>query len=111
MSNGLLKAVSLLRKMAEKNSLPIDKVAGVLEMEWEDIKSEQAERRSSPEEKEAMSKIEELFGDRPDDLAELSPKEIAQKIGVRPNQGNRSRIRHHVKRLLELTYQKKAAAE
>ena len=70
---------------------------------------QEAERRSSPAEKEIIeTKMQELFNDDPTHFDEISPKEIAKEIGVRVNQGNRSRIRHKVKQLL-LTHQKPTA--
>jgi transposase len=108
MSDGLLKAVDLLTRMAETTALTMDKVASVLRLEWSDNAAQQAERRSSPAEKDIIeTRMQELFNDNPAHFDEVSPKEIAKEIGVRVNQGNRSRIRHKVKQL-QLTYQKAA---
>jgi hypothetical protein len=104
MSNGLRSALNLLQRMSAEAEVPMDKIAKVLALEWNQQAEEQAQRRSSPEEKDVIeTKLQELFDNNPRCFDEHSPKEIAKNIGVRVNQGNRSRIRHKVKQLL-LTY-------
>jgi len=101
----MIRALNLIEKMAVSTETSMDKVAKILRLQFSNEAEEAAERRSSPAEKDIIeAKVQELFGKNPDYFNEVTPKEIAREIGVRVNQGNRSRIRHKVKQLL-LTHQ------
>jgi hypothetical protein len=102
----------MLKKMAAESKTSMDTVASILGLEWDHVAAEQAERRSSPEEKNIIeTRMQELFDGDPAHFDDVSPQEIAKEIGVRVNQGNRSRIRYKVKQLLLTHHQQPAAAE
>lgn len=109
MSDPIMAAISLLRKMSDANKLPMEQVAGVLCMKAEEDARINALRRSSEDEIEQIETgLDALFEKHPD--TEMTTKELAREIRVSPRkQGNLARISRKAK-MLRLAYQERLSS-
>jgi|SRR5215472_19342992 len=106
MANGRTRYIKHLREIAEKNGVSVDKAVGVITDEIAYQEELEATRRSTPAERETVDMgVRDLFSENHNYNG--TPHDVAAHLGVRPNQGNISRISKAMKRLA-LEFQKAA---
>ena len=104
--DSFIKFMDLIERMAEASKATVDTVFKIVRIEKRATQEERDERRSSPTEKETIrTKMGQWFRDDPTRFDGTNPKELCEQLGVRVNQGNRSRIRHYMVQL-RLEYQR-----